>query len=417
MSPLETIKQKFEQLQPVMDERVCRLWAAAEAQALGWGGVTLVARATGVSRKRIGAGLRELRAQSPPPAAPPPPPLAPGRVRRPGGGRKAKTETDPTLLDDLEAMVEPLTRGDPMSPLRWTCKSTYKLAAALQEQGHAVSHETVRQLLVGLDYCLQAPAKTREGSDEPDRNAQFEHLNAEAERFQAAGQPVISVDTKKRELVGDFAHGGREWQPSGRPEEVRLHDFPIKELGKVSPYGVFDLAANVGHVSVGIDHDTAAFAVHSIQTWWEQMGRAMYPTATDLLITADGGGSNGNRVKLWKTELQRFADASGLTLHICHFPPGTSKWNQIEHRMFCHITQNWRGRPLVSHEAVVELIGSTTTSQGLRIKATLDRNLYPTGIKVSDAEMAAVQLEPAAFHGEWNYTIRPTYPKVDTLIS
>jgi Rhodopirellula transposase DDE domain len=337
MSPLETIKQKFEQLRPVMDERVCRLWAAAEAQALGWGGVTLVAEATGVSRKRIGAGRRELRALAGGTAATP---RAAVRVRRPGGGRKPKTETDPTLLDDLEALVEPLTRGDPMSPLRWTCKSLHQLAAALREQGHAVSHETVRQLLLGLDYCLQATSKTREGSDEPDRNAQFEHINAEAERFQAAGQPVISVDTKKKELVGDFANGGREWQPSGVPEAVRVHDFPDKQLGKVSPYGVFDLAANVGWVSVGIDHDTAAFAVHSIQTWWAQMGRELYATATELLITADCGGSNGNRVKLWKTELQQFADTSGLTIQVCHFPPGTSKWNKIEHQLFCHITQN-----------------------------------------------------------------------------
>jgi Rhodopirellula transposase DDE domain len=413
MSPQETIKQKFEQLRPVMDERVCRLWAATEAQALGWGGVTLVAQATGVSRKRIGAGLRELRALA---AGSSPPPSAAARVRRPGGGRKSKLETDPTLLGDLEALVEPLTRGDPMSPLRWTCKSTHKLAAALREQGHAVSHETVRQLLLGLDYRLQATCKTREGSEEPDRNAQFEQINAAAERFQAAGQPVISVDTKKKELVGDFANGGREWQPSGMPEAVRVHDFPDKELGKVSPYGVFDLAANVGYVSVGIDHDTAAFAVHAIQNWWAQMGRAMYATATELLITADCGGSNGNRVKLWKTELQRFADASGLTIQVCHFPPGTSKWNKIEHQLFCHITQNWRGRPLISHETIVELIGSTTTSQGLQVRATLDRNPYPTGIKVSDAELAAVRLEPATFHGEWNYTIRPTHLSLDTLI-
>jgi hypothetical protein len=297
-----------------------------------------------------------------------------------------------------------------MSPLRWTCKSLHKLAAALREQGHAVSHETVRQLLLGLDYRLQATCKTREGSEEPDRNAQFEHINAAAERFQAAGQPVISVDTKKKELVGDFANGGREWQPSGVPEAVRVHDFPDKALGKVSPYGVFDPAANVGYVSVGLDHDTAAFAVHAIQTWWAQMGGAMYPTATELLITADCGGSNGNRVKLWKTELQQFADSSGLTIHVCHFPPGTSKWNKIEHQLFCHITQNWRGRPLISRETVVELIGSTTTSKGLQVRAALDSNRYPTGIKVSKAELAAVRLEPAAFHGEWNYTIRPTHP-------
>jgi hypothetical protein len=408
------VQQKFEQLRPVMDERVCRLWAAAEALALGRGGITLVSRATGVSRKRIGIGIRELRAAEP---LAPESPAWPARIRRPGGGRKPKTETDPTLLDDLEALVEPLTRGDPMSPLRWTCKSTHKLAAALREQGHAVSHETVRQLLLGLDYRLQATSKTREGSEHPDRNAQFEHINGEAERFQAAGQPVISVDTKKKELVGDFAKGGREWQPNGEPERVRLHDFPDKELGKVSPYGVFDLAANVGWVSVGIDHDTGAFAVHSIQTWWERMGRDMYPTATQLLVTADSGGSNGSRAKLWKTELQQFADASGLSLTVCHFPPGTSKWNKIEHQMFCHITENWRGRPLISHETVVELIGHTTTTQGLRIQAALDTNRYPTGIKVSEAALAAVQLEPASFHGEWNYTIRPTHPAIDTFVS
>jgi Rhodopirellula transposase DDE domain len=414
MSTGEMIQEKFARLRAVMDERVCRLWLAAEALALGRGGISLVAAATGASRKRIGKGVRELRTAA---AAGPEGAPRPGRLRRPGGGRKAKTATDPTLLDDLEALVDPLTRGDPMSPLRWTCKSTYKLAATLREQGHAVSHETVRQLLLGLDYRLQAPSKTREGSEEPDRNAQFEHINAETERFQAAGQPVISVDTKKKELVGDFANGGREWQPSGVPEEVRVHDFPDKQLGKVSPYGVLDLAANAGWVSVGTDHDTAAFAVHTIQTWWEQMGRPRYPSATELLITADGGGSNGPRLKLWKTQLQQFADASGLTLHVCHFPPGTSKWNKIEHQMFCHITQNWRGRPLISHEAVVELIGSTTTSQGLQIRAALDNNRYPTGIEVSAAELAAVQLEPASFHGEWNYTIRPTRPSIDAFIS
>jgi hypothetical protein len=410
----ETIQTKFEQLRPAMDERICRLWAASEALALGRGGITLVAAATGVSRKRIGAGIRELRDLA---ARPPEHRSSPTRIRRPGGGRKAKRDTDPTLLDDLEALVEPLTRGDPMSPLRWTCKSLTKLAAALREQGHAVSHEIVRQLLLGLDYRLQATSKTREGSDQPDRNAQFEHINRAAQRFQAAGQPVISVDTKKKELVGDFANGGREWQPNGEPEQVRLHDFPDKELGKVSPYGVFDLAANVGWVSVGIDHDTAAFAVHAIQTWWERMGRAQYPAATELLITADSGGSNGSRARLWKTELQQFADASGLSISVCHFPPGTSKWNKIEHQMFCHITQNWRGRPLISRETVVELIGNTTTRHGLQIRAELDTGLYPTGIKVSDAALAAVRLEPAAFHGEWNYTIRPTKPSIDTLIT
>ena len=412
MSTLETIRSKYAALRPVLDERVCRLWAATEAAALGRGGISRVAAATGISRRRIAAGLAELRTLAAGNPAPGPRP----RVRRPGGGRKSKTETDPTLLDDLEALVEPVTRGDPRSPLRWTCKSTHKLAAALREQGHEISHETVRQLLLGLDYRLQATSKTREGSEHPDRNAQFEHINGEAERFQAAGQPVISVDTKKKELVGDFANGGREWQPNGEPERVRLHDFPDKELGKVSPYGVLDLAANVGWVSVGIDHDTAAFAVHAIQTWWERMGRAMYPMATQLLITADSGGSNGNRTKLWKTELQQFADASGLSISVCHFPPGTSKWNKIEHQMFCHITENWRGRPLISRETVVELIGHTTTRQGLQIQAELDTNCYPTGIQVSEAALAAVRLEPASFHGEWNYTILPRGAQIDTFI-
>lgn len=414
MSTEATIKRKFEQLRPVMDERLCRLWAAAEALALGRGGITLVAQATGVSRKRIGGGIRELREQAAPAAAAPP---SLARVRRPGGGRKPKTETDPTLLDDLEALVEPLTRGDPMSPLRWTCKSLTKLAAALREQGHQVSHETVRQLLLQLDYSLQATCKTKEGSDHPDRNAQFEQINAQAQRFQAAGQPVISVDTKKKELVGDFANGGREWQPRGAPEPVRVHDFPDKELGKVSPYGVYDLAANTGWVSVGIDHDTAAFAVQSIRTWWERMGQQTYPTAVELLITADSGGSNGSRARLWKTQLQQFANESGLTISVCHFPPGTSKWNKIEHQMFCHISENWRGRPLINRETVVELIGNTTTRQGLQIQAALDPQSYPTGIKVTDEELAAVQLEPALFHGEWNYTIRPRNRSIATVIS
>jgi len=411
---LELLQQKFAQLRPVLDERLCRLWAATEALALGRGGITLVSRATGLSRRRISTGIRELRADEPLAAAGP---SRPARIRRPGGGRKPLIETDPTLLDALEALIDPLTRGDPMSPLRWTCKSTHKLAATLREQGHAVSHETVRQLLLGLDYRLQATAKTREGSEHPDRNAQFEHINAEAERFQAAGQPVISVDTKKKELVGDFANGGREWQPNGEPERVRLHDFPDPYLGKISPYGVYDRAAKAGWVSVGVDHDTAAFAVHTIQTWWERMGRKQYPTATELLITADSGGSNGSRSRLWKTELQRFANASGLAITVCHFPPGTSKWNKIEHEMFCHITENWRGRPLISRETVVELIGHTTTSKGLQVQAELDTNVYPIGIKVPDAAMAAVRLEPASFHGEWNYTIRPTCPSIDTVIS
>ena len=404
MNTLETIKTKFEQLQPVMDERFCRLWAAAEALALGRGGITLVAKATGVSRKRIGVGIRELREQA---ARPPEQRSFPARIRRPGGGRKAKRDTDPTLLDDLEAMVEPLTRGDPMSPLRWTCKSLAKLAATLREQGHAVSHEIVRQLLLGLDYRLQATSKTREGADHPDRNTQFEHINREAQRFQAAEQPVISVDTKKKELVGDFANGGREWQPNGEPERVRLHDFPDKELGKVSPYGVYDLAANVGWVSVGTDHDTASFAVHAIHRWWLTLGQKRYPQATRLLVTADGGGSNGYRVRLWKVELQELANTLRVPVTVCHLPPGTSKWNKIEHRLFSFITLNWRGKPLRSFKTIVQLIAATTTSTGLTVRAELDENKYAKGVKISDAKLAAINLARHPFHGDWNYTISP----------
>ncbi len=414
MTTQETIRHKYEQLRLVLDERTCRLWAATEAEALGRGGVSLVAAATGISRKRIGAGRRELRALAT--LAPRgQPPLT--RIRRPGGGRKAKTTTDPTLLADLDALVDPATRGDPMTPLRWTCKSLPKLAAELRRQGHTVSHETVRQLLLGLGYRLQSTRKTREGSHHPDRNAQFEHINAQTQAFQAAGQPVISVDTKKKELVGNFANAGREWQPSGEPVEVQLHDFPDPHLGRVSPYGVYDITANVGWVSVGTDHDTAAFAVQSIRSWWQQMGQARYPQACELLISADGGGSNGSRSRLWKRELQQFADETGLALTVCHFPPGTSKWNKIEHRLFCYITQNWRGRPLISHEVIVELIANTTTQEGLQVQAALDWQQYPTGIKVSDAEIAALCLEPAEFHGDWNYTIRPRNHSFDTLVS
>jgi hypothetical protein len=401
-------------LYPVLDERLCRLWAASEALALGHGGIALVTAATGIDRKRIARGIRDLETLADAPAVENP---RRRRLRRPGGGRKSAKERDPTVLADLESLVEPVTRGDPQSPLRWTCKSVQKLAAELRTRGHRISHETVRQLLQQLDYRLQATRKTREGISHPDRNAQFEYINAQAEAFRAAGEPVISVDTKKKELVGDFANGGREWRPTGEPEAVRVHDFPDKELGKAIPYGVYDLGENEGWVSVGTDHDTAAFAVHSILEWWHQMGQASYPEATQLLITADGGGSNGSRSRLWKTQLQRFADETGLEVTVCHFPPGTSKWNKIEHRMFCHITQNWRGRPLISHEAIVNLIGSTTTAQGLRIRAALDTNRYPTGIKVSDEEIAAVQRIPAPFHGDWNYTILPRKGSIGPVIS
>jgi hypothetical protein len=401
MDVRESVAARYAALRPYLDERRRRLWAAVEARSLGRGGVTAVAAATGLRRNTVATGLRELeaagRSEGP----------ADERVRSPGGGRKGLATHDPTLLRDLEDLVEPLTRGDPMSPLRWTCKSTRQLAAELTAQGHPASHQTVAALLVGLRYSLQGTRKTKEGASHPDRDAQFAYLNAQVQAFQDRGQPAISVDTKKKELVGDFANGGREWQPAGHPEPVRVHDFVDPDLGKAIPYGVYDLAANQGWVSVGTDHDTPAFAVASIQRWWERMGRPTYPDATELLITADGGGSNGRRARLWKVELQRLADETGLRITVGHLPPGTSKWNKIEHRMFCHITENWRGRPLVSHEVIVQLIGHTTTRAGLSIRAELDAQSYPTGIKVTDAELAAVRLEPADFHGEWNYIISP----------
>ena len=410
MTALETIRRKFELLDPVLDERARRLWAGAEALALGYGGITLVARATGLARATISDGCRELRGEAPKPL----PAAAPqGRIRRPGGGRKSLTEHDPALVAALDALVDPLARGDPESPLRWTTKSTYQLAAALRAQGHPIGPWKVGQLLRDLGYALQGTRKTKEGKQHPDRDAQFEQINQTASAFQARGQPVVSVDTKKKELVGDFAHGGREWQASGCPEEVRVHDFPDQELGKAIPYGVYDLAANQGWVSVGVDHDTAAFAVATLRQWWEQMGNEQYPAATELLITADGGGSHGARVGLWKVELQAFADAAGLTITVCHFPPGTSKWNKIEHRMFSEISKNWRGRPLTSHETIVSLIGETRTKTGLQVRAALDENAYPTGRKVTKEQLAALQLQPAAFHGEWNYTLRPRIGSVD----
>jgi hypothetical protein len=396
----ERLERVFGALGPVLDERTRRAVAAAEARALGYGGVSLVARVTGLARSTLRRGIDELEA----PAA-----AAPvDRVRRRGGGRKCLVVHDPTLLADLEALVDPVTRGDPESPLRWTSKSLAKLAAALGERGHRVSARKVGDLLRGLDYRLQATRKTLEGADHPDRDAQFEYINAQAQAFQQRGQPVISVDTKKKELVGAFKNGGREWQPAGRPEAVRVHDFPSQALGRAIPYGVYDLGANAGWVSVGTDHDTAEFAVETIRRWWQQMGASTYAGATDLLITADGGGSNSSRSRLWKVALQRLADETGLRVTVCHFPPGTSKWNKIEHRLFAHITQNWRGRPLVSHDVVVNLIGSTTTSAGLRVRAALDPARYPTKQQVPDDALARVQLHPASFHGEWNYAIHPT---------
>jgi DDE family transposase len=410
MSDAERFQQVFRDLEPVLDERRRRLLAAALARAWGYGGVTLVARASGVARSTIRRGQEEL-------AQPPRVPPDPQRIRRPGGGRRGGAAGDPTLGRDLEALVEPVTRGDPQSPLRWTCKSLRQLAAELQRQGHRLSYVRVGELLHALQYSLQGNRKTKEGSAHPDRNAQFEHINARAQVFQERGQPVISVDCKKKELVGEFKNGGREWQPQGEPEEVRAHDFLDRKLGKAIPYGVYDLTANQGWVSVGTDHDTAEFAVETIRRWWKQMGSVTYPQATELLITADGGGSNSSRSRLWKAGLQRLADETGLSIAVCHFPPGTSKWNKIEHRLFCHITQNWRGRPLISHEVIVNLIGSTTTAKGLTVQATLDQNAYPTKKRVSKSEFAQLRLQRAEFHGEWNYTLLPRRTEVEALIS
>jgi len=404
MTTKEEIQSKFKALAAVMDERVQRLWAAAEAKNLGWGGVSLVASATGMKRERIAAGIKELAqlANEAPTKTPRQQP-----IRRAGGGRKRVEQIAPSLVSDLEALVDPLTRGDPMSALRWTCKSTARLSEEMAVKGHRVSPRTVARLLQEMDYTLQGTRKTKEGASHPDRNAQFEHINTQCQTFLSTGQPVISVDTKKKELVGDYKNGGQEWQPQGSPEPVRVHDFVDKDLGKAIPYGVYDLAANAAWVSVGTDHDTAEFAVQSIRNWWFQMGAPLYPEATDLLVTADGGGSNGSRSHLWKVALQALANETGLTIWVCHFPPGTSKWNKIEHRLFCHITKNWRGRPLVSHEVIVNLIASTTTKKGLSVQAQLDTNTYPTGRKVSEEELARVRLERAPFHGEWNYKIMP----------
>jgi transposase len=393
------IRQRYQTLAGVVDERMRRLMVAVEALAIGRGGQVAVAHATGVSRTTIQQGIREihqpaLRASK-------------GRIRRPGGGRKSRVAIDPALRDDLERLVEPTSRGDPESPLRWTCKSVRKLAAELRAQGHQTSHRIVAELLHDLGYSLQANQKTLEGSDHPDRNAQFEYLNAAVQQQLWAGEPTISVDTKKKELVGPFKNGGRELRPKGAPEQVRVHDFIIRELGRVTPYGVYDIAQNEAWVSVGVDHDTAAFAVESIRRWWWSMGRALYPHATRLLITADAGGSNGYRLRLWKIELQKLADETRLEIAVCHFPPGTSKWNKIEHRLFSAITQNWRGKPLVSHEVVVNLIGATTTRTGLRVRSELDVNPYPAGRTVSDDQLDTLHLRPDAFHGEWNYSLLP----------
>ncbi len=393
------VRRRFFRVRRLLNERQRRLWAAAEAEALGYGGVSMVARATGISRRAIHVGLKELRAGVGVPAR--------ERVRRPGAGRKSLTASQHGLKAALDALVEPTSRGDPQSSLRWTCRSVRRLAADLQRQGFRIGRQKVADLLHESGYSLQANRKTREGADHPDRNAQFEHISRRVKALQRRGQPVISVDTKKKELIGDFRNGGREWRPAGKPLEVRVHDFQDATLGKAIPYGVYDLTNNEAWVSVGIDHDTADFAVKTILRWWRTMGSKRFPDARELLITADGGGSNSARCKLWKVALQDFADETGLKVHVCHFPPGTSKWNKIEHRLFCHITQNWRGQPLTELEVIVQLIGRTTTREGLKVKAALDRRNYPKGVKVAKDELDALQLRPAKFHGDWNYTVSP----------
>ena len=399
---LQLIESKYRSLAPMMDERVRRHWAATEAKAYGWGGVSAVSSATGMSRKTIHKGLAELEVREESPDVP-----VELRLRSPGGGRKRLTQTDPQLFESLEWLVDPTSRGDPMSPLRWTCKSTHELAKALTAQGHELSPRTVGRLLNEAGFSLQSNRKTKEGAAHPDRNAQFEHINATVKRFQRRAQPVISVDAKKKELVGEFKNVGREWQPKGTPLTVNTHDFMDVELGKAIPYGVYDLTRNEGWVSVGIDHDTAQFAAKAIHRWWKRMGAKRYPDAKELLITADGGGSNASRSRLWKVALQDLALRLKMPIQVCHFPPGTSKWNKIEHRMFCHITQNWRGRPLMSHDIIIELIANTTTRAGLKIRAELDTAPYPTGTKVSDEDLAAINLKRHKFHGDWNYALLP----------
>ena len=399
---VEWVRKKYQGLEGSLNERSRRLWAATEARSLGHGGIAAVLTAIGMSSATVAKGLRELDAQESGD------PALPGdRIRRAGGGRKRARHKQPGLAAALRGLVEPTARGDPMQLLRWTCKSTSKLATELKRLGFQVGSRTVAKELKEQAFSLQVNRKTREGTSHPDRNAQFAHINDEVLRFQRRGQPAISVDTKKKELVGDFKNGGREWRPRGRPEEVRTHDFPDPKMKKAIPYGVYDLTRNEGWVSVGIDHDTARFAAASIQRWWRKMGRRRYPRAKELFITADCGGSNSSRTRLWKIALQEMADHLGLRLTVCHFPPGTSKWNKIEHRMFCHITQNWRGRPLTSYAAIVQLIGSTTTTTGLQIRAELDDRTYPTQEPVTPAQLAAVRLTPHRFHGEWNYAIKP----------
>ena len=395
---IETLQTKYAALKPALTERSRRLWGATEAKALGHGGIALVERATGISRSTIQRGMRELESGEA---------LSPERSRRPGGGRKRLIERDIAMLADLDALVEPTERGDPESPLRWTVKSVRALAVALRTLGHEVSHTVVAELLHELGYSLQANRKTREGKQHPDRDAQFRYINNQVRRFQKKDEPTISVDTKKKELVGDFKNAGRDWRPKRDPQPVRVHDFVIPAQGKAIPYGVYDLQRNEGWVSVGIDHDTASFAVNTIRRWWKLMGRTIYANTDSLLITADGGGSNGSRLRLWKWELHRFASRTGLSITVCHFPPGTSKWNKIEHRLFSHIGMNWRGKPLVSLATIVSLVASTRTDAGLRVRSEIDPRPYQTGVPVSDEQMSKIAIRRHRFHGDWNYTIQP----------
>ncbi len=394
----DTIRAKYEALAPVLTERSRRLWAATEAKSLGHGGIAVVIRATGISRSTISRGLQELASGAA---------VEPQRVRRRGGGRQRTTDKDPTLLTHLTALLEATTAGLPDAPLRWTSKSTRKLAAELQAMGHTISATLVAELLVQQGYTLQANRKTREGSQHPDRDAQFHYLNDQIHGAQQRGEPVISVDTKKKELVGDFKNPGREWRPKGTPERVRVHDFVIPEQGKAIPYGVYDLSRDEGWVSVGIDHDTASFAMNAIRSWWQKMGRTVYGGASHLTVTADGGGSNGSRSRLWKWELQQFANRTGLTITVCHYPPGTSKWNKIEHRLFSYIAMNWRGKALTSLATIVSLIGTTTTTSGLRVRSEIDKRSYPKGVTITDEQMQQLHLKRHQFHGDWNYTIHP----------
>ena len=392
-----TIVEKYAAVEAFLDERGRRIWAATESRAIGYGGDALVSDATGLSRPTIRAGRRELASGG----------AQPGRVRRAGAGRPPIEQSQPGIKQALEKLVDPLTRGDPQSPLRWTCKSRAKLTAALSKAGWKVSSTTVSRLLHELGYRLQSVRKSQEGTSHPDRNAQFEHINSKADDFLQRAQPVVSVDTKKKELVGEFKNSGREWQPKGKPEKSLVHDFPKDAVGKAIPYGIYDMGHNEAWVSVGCDHDTPVFAVASLRRWWKEMGKSRYPEARELFITADAGGSNGYRSRVWKHELQRFADETGVSVHVSHFPPGTSKWNKIEHRVFCHITQNWRGKPLRTFETIVDLIGNTRTAAGLRVRADFDKGQYPTGVSATDAEMNALSLHRSEFHGDWNYELRP----------